>query len=365
MSNTSAFNAVTKKHFDDIKNKLSGNKQVEPEVTGPEEPDFVDDDITIPDSDANSTFQATYGVEAPSGIDLPTTKFKKTDWPKDMREHIPAPDDNYVFNTEALEGANLAVQYNKACSISGPPGSGKTTLIREICARTNRPYMRINGKDGVELSSLMGQWTVEDGKTVWQWGLLPKAVMEGYTVALDEWTKLPPGIMMGLQWLLEDEGKLLVEDAPGEFHDKLITPHPQFRIVLCDNVKGLGDGIDKFAATNVQDTATLNRFSINLTMDYMKVEQEVEMLKKVHPKLTNKVAGQMVDTANLIRTSYKEGNTSLSCSPRNLLAWAEWFLLFRDPNVGFKYAYWNALAEDSEKSHVAQLYFKCFKKDLH
>lgn len=361
--NTPEFEAVVSKWIN-VKNMEINGGMPKPDPNVPEEPDFVDEENVIPDTKANSKFSEAFGFVPPSGIDLPVTVYNKEDWPEHMREFIPEPDDTYVFNQEALEGAILAIEHNEKCNISGPPGSGKTTLIKEIAARTNRPYMRINGKDGVEISSFMGQYVINEGELVWKWGLLPRAVMEGYLLAFDEWTKVPPGIMMSIQWLLEDEGKLLVDDAPGEFHEKLITPHDRFRIILCDNVKGLGDGIDKFASTNVQDTATLNRFGINLTMDYMSPEQEVQMLKNRYPSLTDKVSTRMVAVANQIRSSYKDGNVSLTLSPRNLIKWAKWHLMYRDTGRGFLLSYYNALADESEKSHVEQLYDRVFGKKL-
>lgn len=353
-------NTVPEEFYQDLL-KQQG-KNVKPK--GPEEPDFAEEE-EVEDSGDKAKFSEVFKFNSPSGIDHPVTVYKKEDWDEHMQTFIPEPDDTYVFNREALEQVLLAIEHNEKVNISGPPGSGKTTLIKEIAARTNRPYMRVNGKDGVEISSFLGQpWTAGDGKLEWRDGLLPMAVKEGYLLAFDEWTKVPAGINMALQWLLEDDGKLLIDDMPGEFHEKLVTPHDRFRLVLCDNVKGLGDGIDKFASTNVQDTATLNRFGVNVTMDYMSEDKEVELLRNKYPKLTEKLAKQMVQVANTVRSSYNEGNVSLTLSPRNLVKWAKWALYFRDSAKAFRMSYYEALADGSEKGHVEHLYKYVFGKSL-
>lgn len=347
----SAFNGMTGKGNEDI--------QVEPP-----EPDLIEEAEDGVDTSGNAKFSEVFGMLGVTGIDHSIQVFDKEHWPEEMRQFIPEPDSTYVFDPEALEGVVMAIQHNEKCNITGPAGCGKTTLIKEVAARTNRPYMRINGKDGVEVSSMLGNYVVESGDVVWKDGLLPIAVKNGYLLAFDEWTKVPAGIMMALQWLLEDEGKLLIDDMQGEFHEKLIEPHSNFRMVLCDNVKGLGDGLDKFAATNVQDTATLNRFGINLTMDYMVKDSEVQMLRNKYGKISDNFAGKMVDMANQIRSSYKAGNVSLTLSPRNLMKWAKSYILYRDRELAFRWAYYNSLADDTEKSHVEQLYDRVFNTSL-
>ncbi len=354
-----------KKQQEKLKNLASG--LLEEQAGGgddenlPDEPWF-DSPLTpgeVPEGYAK--FSDVFGIKSDSGIEHHIRVYSDEDWPEDIRSFIPEPSSDYVFDALALEQAVLGVNYGENVSISGPPGCGKTSLIKEIAARIRQPYMRLNGKDGLEISSFVGQMVInEQRQTVWQDGLLPIAVKNGFLLAFDEWTKVPAGINMVLQSLLEDGGHLLLEDMPGKYHEKIIHRHDNFRMALCDNVKGLGDGIDKFAATNVQDTSTINRFGVNISMEYLSDLDESMLLRRKYPKLSGKLASHMVAVATKIRVGYAQGNLSLTMSPRNLLKWAKWALILRNKERAFSMAYYQSLSDDSEKLAVDQIYTAVF-----
>lgn len=365
MSVNEAFDNFEKEVLDVLSKKHSPESK---KSVKPEEPEFLEleDEEDIEDITGKSMFGNVFGVSSGTGLEHWVTVFDKDHWPEELHQFIYEPDENYVFNPEALEAAVLGIEYNENVNISGPPGCGKTTMVKEIAARTGRPYMRLNGKDGVELSSFIGQMVINENKqTVWEDGLLPIAVKNGFLLAFDEWTKVPAGINMALQALLEEGGKLVLEDKPGEYHEKLVEPHPDFRIVLCDNVKGLGDGIDKYAATNVQDTSTINRIGVSITMDYMSEDDEKLMISNRYgKKLSGSTITRMVQLANKVRASYGNGDVSLTLSPRNLLYWAKWASHIRDIRQSFRWSYFEALSDDQEKEHISQAFYTIFNKQL-
>ena len=66
---------------------------------------------------------------------------------------------------------------------------------------------------------IFGQLTAKGGSTIWEDGAVTEAVKYGAVFAWDEWDVTPPEISMGLQWLLEDNGKLLLKEKPGAIKD--------------------------------------------------------------------------------------------------------------------------------------------------
>lgn len=322
-------------------NKDSHQEQEEEVPQTPEEP------VELKSNQKH--FSEVFGFVPPSGIDHAVTVHEVGDWDEEVRKDIPKKDKTYTFDKEALEYLVVAIEHGDKVNIVGPPGCGKTTLVKEVAAYLNRPYMRLNGKDGIEPSSMLGMPIIVKGAMEWRDGLVPIACKQGYLLAFDEWTKTPPGVMMSLQWLLEEDGKLVIDDKPGSKADKEVVPHKEFRMVCCDNAKGLGDGIDKFAATQVQDSSTLDRFPVSITMDYLPFVDEEALLKKKFSKVQKNTLSKYVKVATLVRKGYNQGELSLTMSPRSLVSWVKYASIFKDPHKGFSMSYLQKLSEDSEK----------------
>jgi cobaltochelatase CobS len=47
--------------------------------------------------------------------------------------------------------------------ITGPTGSGKTSLVEQVAARINWPVQTITGHGRLELNDLLGQWLLLKG----------------------------------------------------------------------------------------------------------------------------------------------------------------------------------------------------------
>src|ERR1019366_1575403 len=99
--------------------------------------------------------------------------------------------------------------------IYGPTGAGKSSIVEQLCAYVGRPFIRINCTGDMDSSMIFGQLVVRDGATVWVDGTVTEAVKYGAVFAWDEWDVTPPEISMGLQWLLEKDGKLFLKEMPG------------------------------------------------------------------------------------------------------------------------------------------------------
>ena len=302
-----------------------------------------------------------FNVVIPKGFpNVKVEMFSKDDWKESVRCHIPNVDVNYKFQPKQLVQLLIGLKLGDNVWISGATGSGKSTLVEQVCARTNRPFIRINGRGDMESGAIFGQYVLEDGKTIWKDGACTEAVKEGMVYCQDEPTVLPPEIAMGYQWLLENDGKLMLTDKAGDTKDKLICPDSKFRFVCCDNTKGLGDESGAFAGTNVWNTATLDRFGTSIQLDYLAKKHEVAILKAKVDGITDKLADYMVQLANLVRTSYKQGNLSFTMSPRTLLSWGEKAMFYSSARMALEVAFYDKLPTDAEKLAVEEMYATVF-----
>ena len=309
----------------------------------------------------DKSFEKVFGFKPE--VNTKATVHKEEDWPVNMQSFIPSIDPDYILPPEATSIIVYAIENGQFVNLVGPTGSGKSTLVEQVCAYLKRPFIRFNGRGDMETSSLLGQLTVEGGATVWKDGVFTEAVKSGAVVLFDEYTATPPEINMSLQWLREHGGKLLLTDMPGDNKDRLVTPHKEFRLVCADNTRGLGDNGDQFAGTNIQNSASLNRFDITIEHNYMDPKKEAGIITKKHPELT-KGADYMVKLATLIRNGYGKGEISVTLSPRNLLSWAKKAKDWGDMEQSFVFTYYNMLPSDTERSAVKGFYKTVFDKVL-
>ncbi|MFB6177154.1 MAG: AAA family ATPase [Halobaculum sp.] len=152
----------------------------------------------------------------------------------------------------------------------GEAGTGKDTLIRHVCAETNRPMVRVNFGSDVRYEDLVGMYTLdEDGGMSWEDGYLTKAVRYGWVFVADELNAAPPESTMPLHQVTEERRKSsLVLRSRSE----TVDPHPQFRFVGTMNPVGGGYG-----GTNQLNDAFKSRFYA-VQIDYLDEEREVTLL---------------------------------------------------------------------------------------
>lgn len=315
-----------------------------------------------------TSFSTVFGVEPPKGMpNLKAVVFEDKDWPKKDRVFIPdiSKFKDYVPNVMVLYQLWISVlKNNQKALVVGPTGSGKSSLQEYFCAMIRQPMYRINGRGDMESDTILGKPWVSDGSMHFEKGELVKAAEKGYWILIDEPWKLPAPIQMALQRFYEKDGQFQLDDMPGEMCDKLITPAPTCRVVLCDNVVGTGDNMDQYAATMIQDGSTLNRIDVVFRQEYMAKDLEVEMLTKAVPLITEHQAGLMVDFFGLCRISYEQRNLTAALSPRNLLTWAELSVQLASPEAAALWTLIDRFADDTEKQLVNEHFRTVFDTSL-
>lgn len=308
-------------------------------------------------------FSSVFGYKPTSRPDFPVTQFDDADWAENVRLFIPKTDDpeleGYEPQKEAVEQLVSGLEEGDRISISGPTGSGKSSMVKYVCQKLRRPFVRINMNGDIESSALFGQLVVESGATVWKDGPATEAIEHGAVLCIDEWTVMPPEITMNFQNPLERGGFLFLKEKPGASKDKVINPHKETRYVFCDNTQGQGDDTGAFAGTNVQNTATIDRFDMAIHLDYLGVDHEMAIIMSRVPDLDKAVAKKMIQYAGQIRVGYGKAELSLTMSPRTLINWGRKIQQYGSCKTALTYCFLNKM-RDSDKKVATELYTKVF-----
>lgn len=225
------------------------------------------------------------------------------------------PNPHYEFQKEMLKVSMLWLYGMKpGLMLTGPTGSGKTSFITELCARTGHELMMVQCHQDLEFQELIGRVTLnKDGSTGWIDGLAIVAAKRGAILLLDEVNFLRPGTLGGMNALLDGNPYFIPETG------EIITPHKDFRIAATGNDVH-GESGSTFRGTQRQNQAFLDRF-IGYRVEYMDEIQEANIIAKMYPvpQTTLKI---MLATAKAIRAMNNDGKLQETLSSRVLFTWA-------------------------------------------
>ena len=278
---------------------------------------------------------------------------------------VPEIDNTYIFDETTTLSILAGFNHNKRVLIQGLHGTGKSTHIEQIAARLNWPCLRINLDGHISRFDLLGKdaITIKDQKqvTTFKQGMLPWSIENPVALVFDEYDAGRPDVMFVIQRLLESDGKLTLLDQ-----NKVITPHPLFRIFGTCNTLGTGDMSGLYHGTQNLNQGQLDRWNIFTTLDFMNPETEVNIIKNKLGKTTKKIKDEinnMVKLANLVRKSFSNNDISTIISPRTSIIWAQNIEIFDNTELAFKLTFFNKCNE-SDKKVISELYQRCFGKEL-
>ncbi len=281
---------------------------------------------------------------------------------KDAAEHVPAMDENYQFDDATTRAILAGFKHNRRVLIQGYHGTGKSTHIEQVAARLNWPVLRVNMDSHISRIDLVGRdaIVVKDGQQITEFreGILPWALQRPCALVFDEYDAARPDVMFVIQRVLEAQGKLTLLDQ-----NRVITPHPLFRIFATTNTVGLGDASGLYHGTQALNQGQMDRWNIVTQLNYLPEAQEIEIILAKAPKLNKKLAKQMVTLASLTRESFKAGDISTVMSPRTVILWAENAEIFGNREDAFKLTFLNKCDEE-EKPVIAELYQRVFDVEL-
>jgi cobaltochelatase CobS len=281
-------------------------------------------------------------------------------------EHVPDLDSAYVFDHDTTLAVLAGFAHNRRVMVQGYHGTGKSTHIEQVAARLNWPMVRVNLDSHISRIDLVGKDAIvlKDGKQVTQFqeGILPWALQSPTAIVFDEYDAGRPDVMFVIQRVLEVEGKLTLLDQ-----NRVIRPHPSFRIFSTANTVGLGDTTGLYHGTQQINQGQMDRWNIVTTLNYLPHDVETEIMLAKEPGYNDeegrKTISAMVRVADLSRTGFMAGDISTVMSPRTVLTWAQNAQIFGDVGFAFKVSFLNK-CDEAERSIVAEYYQRCFGEEL-
>ena len=180
-------------------------------------------------------------------------------------EHVPPVDDAYCFDHDTTLAILVAFAHNRRLMIQGYHGTGKSTHIEQVASRLNWPCVRVNLDSHISRIDLVGKDAIvlKDGQQITEFreGILPWAVQNPVALVFDEYDAGRPDVMFVIQRVLEVQGKLTLLDQ-----NRVIRPHPAFRLFSTTNTIGLGDTSGLYHGTQQINQGQMDRWNIVATL---------------------------------------------------------------------------------------------------
>lgn len=215
--------------------------------------------------------------------------------------------------TDVELGARLMADDDYALLVQGETGVGKDYLIEYLCAKTNRPMVRVNFGAGTTYADLIGDWVPSDEGDGFEFkpGILYMAVKYGWVFVADEINAAGPEATMPLHGVTEDDGKLSVPPT-----SEVLTPHEEFRFVGTMNPPS-------YAGTKpLNDAFRARLFTMNV--DYLEPEGEKALLFEStafdpQDSEDEAVVDRLTDLAANLRDNYKNMDIVTPVSHRDTM----------------------------------------------
>ncbi|EJL8716093.1 AAA family ATPase [Vibrio parahaemolyticus] len=265
---------------------------------------------------------------------------------------VPEKDPNYVFPIEQLKTGLSAIALNIPFYFWGHSGTGKTTLIEQLCAYTNRPMIRIQHTGATEESHILGSMAANESGTYFDPGPLPLAMKYGWLYLADEYDAGFPQSMMVYQPVLEGK-PLVIKEAPADSEWRVVHPHPNFIIAATGNTNMSGDESGLYQGTNIQNAANAERFGIVAQMPYMSKKQEIAVVS-AQGGVSKEDAERMVEFAHKVRDAYDGKKIKATIGPRVLINAAKIAIARASFMKGLEFAFINRL-NSKDREVVTQI----------
>ncbi len=235
-------------------------------------------------------------------------------------DFIPQPGPDFVATEAVQELTNRALAYIEigyAVHLSGPAGTGKTTLALHIASKIGRRCTLLHGDDELRGSDLLGKdagfrrqsvrdnyvssilKTEETVSLMWSNNRLTTACEHGHTVIYDEFTRSPAAANNAFLSILE-EGIL---NIPSSGQDKnIVRVHPDFRAIFTSNP-------EEYVGVHKSQDALLDRM-ITLEVSHQDRETEIAIVRAKSNRPPEEIA-LIVDIIRTMRERFggKNGPT--------------------------------------------------------
>lgn len=227
---------------------------------------------------------------------------------------IPPP----VFHV--LEGGEpelviYALRQAESLLLIGDSGVGKSKLIQFLAHETNTPLMQPCGHSEVTVESVLGCYTAQSGTTIWQDGVIPKAMQNGWWLLLEEVNAIEPGVLKVLNELLDTRQVTIT--ASGK--PRVVRAQSDFRMICTTNPPDnpIYRGIEPMSFE------MLDRFDTVVYLDYLSPGTEAGVVRDRSGYEDEASIGKMVEFANSVRSGMRKGEIFATVTTRGLISWAK------------------------------------------
>jgi cobaltochelatase CobS len=319
--------------------------------------DIAEDKLITLLPDRTVSARETFGVD----FDFKVPGFTEKD------SHVPDLDAAYKFDPETTRAILAGFAHDRRVMVQGYHGTGKSTHIEQVAARLNWPLVRVNLDSHVSRIDLVGKDAIvlKDGKQVTEFreGMLPWAIQRPIALVFDEYDAGRPDVMFVIQRVLEAQGKLTLLDQ-----NRVIRPHPFFRLFSTTNTIGLGDTTGLYHGTQQINQGQMDRWSIVTTLNYLAHDVEAEIVLAKAPTYNSaegkRTINAMVRVADMTRNAFMNGDISTVMSPRTVITWAQNADIFEgDIALAFRMTFLNK-CDELERGTVAEFFQRAFGQDL-
>ncbi len=315
-----------------------------------------DDGIFLQKPDTEINAHQAFGVQG----HLMVPAFSKT------CEYVPEIDKAYIFDEATTLALLAGFMHNRRVIIQGFHGTGKSTHVEQVAARLNWPCIRINLDSHISRMDLIGKdaIVIKEGKQITEFkeGILPWALQRPIALCFDEYDAGRPDVMFVIQRILEEAGKLTLLDQ-----NRIIRPHPCFRLFATTNTVGLGDTSGLYHGTQPINQGQMDRWSIVAGLNYLPAKKEQEIVLAKCPSYKTKeqkdLIASMVQMADLTRQGFMNSDISCLMSPRTVITWAENAKIFNDVDLAFRLTFLNK-CDETERAIICEYYQRVFGKHL-
>lgn len=306
--------------------------------------------------DEKVSVRDVFGIDS----DMEVPAFSEAD------SHVPDVDEAYRFDHDTTMAILAGFAHNRRVMIQGYHGTGKSTHIEQVAARLKWPCIRVNLDSHISRIDLVGKDAIvlQDGQQVTEFreGILPWALQNPTAVVFDEYDAGRPDVMFVIQRVLEVEGKLTLLDQ-----NRVIRPHPYFRLFSTTNTVGLGDTTGLYHGTQQINQGQMDRWNIVTTLNYLPAASEIEIALAKCPEYGTKEGREtisaMVELADMTRSGFMNGDISTVMSPRTVITWAQNAQIFKDVGYAFRVTFLNK-CDELERPVVAEYYQRALGEEL-
>lgn len=265
-------------------------------------------------------------LSVPEIVQIPGTDvtLRKSGLTQVAPDLVPEIDPGYVFRKQYVEQMAYAIKCNQNCMLVGDAGVGKSSLVEQIGAVVEHPVRRANLHGESDTTIFVGRDkpTEENGvrKMVYERGLLAEAMEEGYWLLLDEIDAALQPVLFVFQQVLEENGKLVLEDGKGT----VVRKHPDFRIFATANTIGIAsrNRLIYSGTMSRMNEATLDRFGCVIYVEPLESSLEEKAIRAKVPDLDEDFVKAIVRIAGETRKQLKDEKLSCTFSTRRCLQWA-------------------------------------------